>query len=98
MKEVVITCERCGLEFKVDESRWRTRYCQECKLDINRERVRAKCKKRKQKKAMKKSNGVKLPLEKVIALQEEHNRTNGTLYTYGQFVLMLENGEIEIEE
>lgn len=53
MSEIVITCERCGLEFTVDKSRWRTRYCKNCKIDVKRENARKSAKKMQRQKGVK---------------------------------------------
>lgn len=95
MPNITVICERCGLEITVDKSQWRTRYCKNCKIDVKRENARKAVKKCKDKKKIK---PVKLPLEKVIALQDKYNREHGTFYTYGQFCSKLESGEIKIEE
>lgn len=95
MADIPITCERCGLEFTVDQSRWRTRYCQNCKLDVKREQSRKAVKKCKDKK---KKLNIKLPLEKIVALQDKYNREHGVFLTYGQFIAKLESGEIKAEE
>lgn len=96
MPDITITCERCGLEFTVDKSRWRTRYCKECKQDADREnRLRAS---KKSKAKMQKKKSIEMPLEKILILQDKYNREHGTFYTYGQFTAKLESGEIKIEE
>lgn len=92
MSDINITCERCGLEFTVDRHKGRTRYCQECKLEVRREQIRKSVKKSKNKRDGRKR--IDMSLEAVTALQEKYNREHGTYLSYGKFVEKMKNGEI----
>lgn len=86
-----ITCERCSVDF--DHTNHRKKYCNTCRetvrREINRKNMRSK---RKPKKAL------NLPLNKAIAILEAYNRKHNTNYTYGQFINLISQDLIKLEE
>lgn len=91
-----MTCEVCGLEFKVEPKRRCTRYCKECRIQVRREQIRKSVKKSKNKRDGRKR--IDMSLEAVTALQEKYNREHGTYLSYGKFIEKMKNGEIKTEE
>lgn len=88
-----VTCERCGIEFQ--HTNCRKKYCEPCREIIKRERNR---KHMQTKRHPEKNQTFNIPLRKVIYLLERYNTKHKTHYSYGNFIKMLNTGEIQIDD
>ena len=71
--------------------------CPSCKAAAKKKEKQKERKLAKKYRAEKKQTVVDIPLLELTAIIERYNREHKTHYTYGQFTMLLHNGEIKIE-